>query len=113
MMAQVSKIKYWFLCLVPFVMCIFQYYAAYPIIGYALFWLIEGDLKRKSNAVIKNKVVLLFVILYLLYVIGLLYSSDYDDGLFNLQVKLSIIIFPLLLVSEGEMDIKKQKMFIY
>ena len=112
-MAQISKIKYWLLCLVPFVMCIFQYYTAYPIIGYALFWLIEGDLKRKFNAIIKNRFALLFSTFYLLYVIGLLYSSNRDDGMFNLQVKLSIIVFPLLLVSEGVMDIKKQKMLIY
>jgi O-antigen ligase len=112
-MAQISKIKYWLLCLVPFVMCIFQYYTAYPIIGYALFWLIEGDLKWKFNAIIKNRFALLFSTFYLLYVIGLLYSSNRDDGMFNLQVKLSITVFPLLLVSEGAMDIKKQKMLIY
>jgi len=94
-------------------MCVYQYGAAWPTIGYLVFWFIEGDLKRKGNAIIKNKYVLLFAGFYLLYAISMLFTYKSDNSLSALQVKLSLFVFPLLLVSEGEIDIKKQKMFIY
>ena len=41
----------------------------------------------------------------------MLYTSNIPSGWFDLQVKLSILIFPVLLVSEGEMNFNKQKIF--
>ena len=39
---------------------------------------------------------LLFAALYLLYLAGMLYSTDFNYGWFDLQVKLSLLIFPLI-----------------
>lgn len=112
-MALLSKIKYPLLCLVPFLMCIYPFMAAWPIIGFIICWLAEGDFKRKGQAIVSNKYVWLFVGFYLVNVLGLLYANDYQTSLFRLQIKLSMLVFPLLLVSEGEKSIKEQKMFIY
>jgi len=112
-MALLSKIKYGLLCLVPFLMCIYPYMAAWPIIGYFVCWLLEGDLTRKGKAIIQNKFVWLFSGFYLLYLIRFLCSGNYSVGWPIMQVKLSLFLFPLLLVSEGVKSIKEQKMFIY
>jgi len=112
-MEQVSKIKYWFLCLVPFVMCTYPFWAAYVIIGYFLCWLIEGELKTKMQRIKSNRYVLLFVGFYVLNFIGILYTMNSGNGWFNLQVKLSLLLFPLLLSGEGLMDIKKLKLIMY
>ncbi len=87
--------------------------AAWPIIGYLICWLIEGDLVCKGRAIKQNKFVWLFSGFYLLYLIRYLFSGDYDMGWHIMQVKLSLFLFPLLLVSEGVKNIKEQKMFIY
>ena len=50
---------------------------------------------------------------YLVNVLGLIYSQDVNAGLFNLQVKLSLLVFPFFLASEGVMGIDKQKPLIY
>lgn len=60
-----------------------------------------------------NKYVWLFVAFYLVNVLGFLYSNDYNNTLFKLQVKLSLLVFPIVLVSEGEKTLKEKKMFIY
>ncbi|HTA84376.1 MAG TPA: O-antigen ligase family protein [Bacteroidia bacterium] len=112
-MAQVAKIKYWFLCLVPFVMCTYAYWAGYAIIGYLLCWLLEGDLKRKVTAITGNKFVWLFISFFVLHIIGMLYTSNASGGWFIIQVKLSLLLFPILLSAEGSMEISKQKPLIY
>lgn len=62
-------------------------------------WLIEGDFNNKFKIILHNKFTLLFVLFYTLHIVGLLYTQNKNDGLFNLQVKLSILLFPLLITS--------------
>lgn len=50
-----------------------------------------------------------FIILYLLYALGLIYSADLDSGLFDMQVKLSFIVFPLLLLPGAQCLQKEQR----
>jgi O-antigen ligase len=60
-------------------------------------WLVEGDFKNKFSTLLQNKFALSFSILYILHLIGLAYTSNMDSGLFDLQVKASILMFPLVL----------------
>ncbi len=62
-------------------------------------WLIEGDFKSKFQAISKNKFALLFISLYVMHLIGMLYTQNIDFGLFDIQVKFSLLIFPLILVN--------------
>ncbi len=60
-------------------------------------WLIEDDFKSKFSTLLKNKLALSFSFLYILHLVGLAYTSNLDSGLFDLQVKASILLFPLVL----------------
>jgi O-antigen ligase len=82
------------------------------IIAFAVFWLLEGGIGKKFSAFLHNKYALLFVLFYVIHLVGLMYSYERHAGLFELQVKLSLLLFPVMLVSEGEMDFKRQKLFI-
>jgi O-antigen ligase len=53
----------------------------------------------------------LFVIFYLWKVVGLIYSSDVKMGLLNLFGRLSLLLFPLVLILPGEM-IKNKVSFL-
>lgn len=62
-------------------------------------WLAGGNFVRLFR---KNKFLfpfLLFISLYVLYAIGLIYSENLDFGLFDLETKLSLLIFPLIFFS--------------
>lgn len=49
--------------------------------------------------------------LYVIYLFGMLYTKSVQHGWMDLQIKLSIILFPLVLSSEPKMDFQKQKQF--
>ncbi|MEI7499952.1 MAG: O-antigen ligase family protein [Bacteroidota bacterium] len=62
-------------------------------------WLIDGRFIRNISLVFKEKQrgwTLSFASFYLLYVVGLLYTTNFDYGWFDLEVKLSLFIFPLI-----------------
>src|SRR6185312_6710783 len=114
-MARASKAKYFLLCLTVFVLSAYLYFNAitYAILLYILAWLIEGGLKSKLRIFLSNKYALLFSGLYILYCIGIIYAANRSLGLFELQVKLSLLVFPVLLVSQGKVEIKQQKQLMY
>ncbi len=63
-------------------------------------WIIEGDILHKFKTTFTNKFAITFILLYFIHVVGLLYSQNTKSGLFDIQVKLSILIFPLILSSK-------------
>ncbi len=74
-------------------------------------WLIEGDFKNKFNSIVKNKFALLFIAFYVLHLVGLLYTQNMQSGLFDVQVKLSLLLFPIILSSRPFDENKIRKLF--
>lgn len=74
-------------------------------------WIVEADFKTKFNNFIKNNLAVLFVSLYLIHVLGLIYTNDMASGLFDIQVKLSLFIFPLIFASKPLSKIELYKVF--
>lgn len=68
-------------------------------IAFAANWLLEGNLLKKLSIAVNNKWVLLFSGFYLLHIVGLLFSSNIGDGLFDLEKKAALFAFPFILVS--------------
>ena len=62
-------------------------------------WLTEGDFKNKFHAIIKNEFALLFISFYVMHLIGLIYTQNMSSGLFDIQVKFSLLVFPLIFAS--------------
>ncbi|HXB10745.1 MAG TPA: hypothetical protein VNZ45_02070, partial [Bacteroidia bacterium] len=112
MQAQITKIKNLLLYLLGFVVGCDIHLAPIFVVAFALCWIAEGNLKKKLSAFVSNKYALLLVLFYVLHIIGLIYTPDKAAGGFDLQVKLSMLIFPIMLVSEGEMSFGRQKLFI-
>ena len=111
MQNSLSKIKFVLLCLIGFLLTFYIFATPLCIILFAITWLLEGPLKRKLTAWLKNKYALLFIALYLIYLVGMLYTQSPAHGWMDMQIKLSILLFPIILSSEGEMDFSKQKWF--
>ncbi len=68
---------------------------------WVLTWLLEGNFVQRFKQSILSKrqwvIFLLFVGLYLIHVVGVFYSENKDIAYFDLEVKLSILVFPLVL----------------
>ena len=72
-------------------------------------WLFTGDpVKTKLQRFFDNKIALAIVAIFLLHVIGLIYTSDFQYAFKDLKVKLPMLILPLVLSSVQPL---KKKLF--
>lgn len=77
------------------------------IILLVLNWLLEGNWRKKVKMLSNNKYAMVCIIFYLYHIIGLFYSTNKSEGLFELEKKLGLIIFPLIFVTTSGLDRKK------
>ncbi len=81
------------------------------VIGISLvLWIAEGDFSIRFKNLQKNYGALFLIAFFLYHAVGLLWSSNMDYGGFDVQVKLSMLVFPLMLLSEplsGNISLKK------
>ena len=88
------------LTLSPFMMSVSQFLLLFV-------WLFMGDpVKEKFQRFIHNKIAVLLVSLYLLHVIGLIYTSDFAYAFKDLKVKLPLLAFPIILSSAKPLENK-------
>ncbi len=73
--------------------------SSYLIIFILLIWLLEGNFKQRFKLVLnekKRKFLFSLSTLYFLYLIGLIFTKNFSYAGFDLQVKLTLFIFPLV-----------------
>ncbi len=70
-------------------------------------WIVEGHFKNKFRTFFNNKTALVISSLFLLHIIGLIYTTDFNYGIFDLRVKVPMLLLPLI-VSTTEPLRKKQ-----
>lgn len=97
------------LTLSPFLMGMSQFWLA-------LVWLVDaltppfkgaGGIKTKLSRFWHNKAAVLLVAFYLLHVVGLLWTSDFEYALKDLRVKLPILVMPFVLSSMEPLNHKR------
>jgi O-antigen ligase len=66
-------------------------------------WILEGDFKTKMSN-LKDKFFIVSCALYLLHLFGMLYTDNILNGSFDLEQKLSLVFFPILIFSENIID---------
>jgi len=62
-------------------------------------WLFESPIRNKFSNIKFKSVFFLSIIFYTIHIIGLLYTENIKAGLFDLEVKLTLFLFPLFFVS--------------
>lgn len=96
------RLYYLELLMLAFLLPIYRKVIPYVIAAIVITWLLEGDFPAKSRRIAQSlhrQQTLLFAGIYILYFIGLAYTEYLHEGLFNLEVKLSLFIFPVLMAS--------------
>ncbi len=69
------------------------------LIIFGIIWIVEGQWKRKWETILKNPVVVIFILFFLLNLLGVIYSADQRIGWFNLEKKISLIALPVMLAT--------------
>ncbi len=72
---------------------------------------LEGNIKERWNRFTSNKVAVVFVGIWLLHLIGMLWTSDLDAGLKDLRIKLPLLLLPII-ISGTEKLTEKQFRYI-
>ncbi len=107
------QLFYFFTIAISFMLPIGRKVVPFLIVALVISWLIEGRLRDRIFNVRKIGLVILFVSYYILHIIGLLYSSNLDFGMFDLEVKLSILVFPLLFATMPSFPMEKMRKVLY
>ena len=75
-------------------------------------WILEGDFYNKFKLLIKRKSLLFVISIYVIHMIGLLYSEDYNFGLHDIRIKLPLIVLPVIIgTSHGISNLKIKVLF--
>lgn len=93
------------------------YYWYIPIFMalWMILWIITVFLKKKIFLNVPAKYVLLYLIFLLFYgwqICGMLYTSNLHEGFRNLVLRISLFIFPLILIQPGEIIRRKATFLI-
>lgn len=102
--------------LLVFWLPLYKEYLPHVIVFWIFTWLIEGDFitKFKSNFYGNKKLIFILSILYYcLHVAGLIYTTNLSYGLYDLEFKLSLLIFPCIFISSNYLYKKHFKYLLY
>ena len=75
-------------------------------------WLLEWHMPGRFKSFFRNRTALILCSLYVLHIIGLIYTVDFDYALKDLKIKLPILILPLIVATSETLDYKKFRMLI-
>lgn len=69
-------------------------------------WLLTGQLKSKFETLIQSKCFWLLASIYLLHIVGLIYTSNFNYAFNDLRIKLPLLFFPLIFFSVDTITFK-------
>lgn len=98
----------YFFCLLLVAISLFSPKLGFTNLAIALLsfvWVLEGNFVEKYKNLKANPAAISFIVLFVLYLIGVFYTEDTQDGVKSLETKAPLLIFPLLL---GTTSIKRE-----
>lgn len=69
-----------------------------------LTWIIEGDFKDKWSKLKSNKAFWALTSIFILHLIGLIYTEDFEYALKDLKIKLPILLLPIVFASSVNLN---------
>lgn len=76
------------------------------------FTLIYTNIIDKFGLFFKNKAGVAFSLIYILHIIGTIYSSDLDYSIKELRIKVPLILFPVIFTTMEKLDYRKFKILM-
>ncbi len=70
-------------------------------------FILEGNIKEKWNRFTSNKVAVLFVGIWLMHLVGMLWTSDFANGIKDLRIKLPLLLLPVIIAGTEKLTEKQ------
>lgn len=74
-----------------------------------LFWIISGDYLNSLQALRQKRILMLFIGFYLIHIVGLLYSDNLFSAYKELEKKIPLLLFPLIIASMKEETLRLKR----
>ncbi len=69
-------------------------------------WILEGNIKEKIKQVFTHPVFLVLAGVYLLHLVGLIYTTDFEYAFRDIRIKLPLLLLPLIFISSKPLEQK-------
>lgn len=76
-------------------------------------WIAEGNYREKIKIIFKRKSILVNLCFYLVYIGGLIFTSNFIPALQTLKAKLPLIILPVIIGTSNELDRKEVRVILF
>jgi O-antigen ligase len=102
-----ENIKVYALSAIAFCLPAFPQALPFLVVILLLEWLTNKELKKNFLLAVSNTYSLLLMALYLLYVVGLLYTENILAGISDLETKATLFIFPLVFAGIKKLNLQR------
>ncbi|MGI8893884.1 MAG: O-antigen ligase family protein [Bacteroidia bacterium] len=75
-------------------------------------WLLNGDITGKLKSFFNNKPALVITGIFLIHIIGLLHTADYNYALKDLRIKLPLLLLPLIISTGPKLSKKRVELIL-
>ncbi len=70
-------------------------------------WIAAGNLKQKLNTLRTSKIFWVLISLFLLHLLGLLYTSNFEYAIKDLKIKLPILFLPIVFITSPPLSVRE------
>jgi O-antigen ligase len=106
------SVYYYLFILFSFLLPLYERAVPLVIILIVINWMAEGQFRQKIYQCLrdpKSQFILSFALLYLVNLVSLSYSHNLRQGIFNLQVGLSLLVFPVIFATIYRPNFSQEK----
>lgn len=107
-----QQIFYYLVLSVAFLLPLFPHITGYFVGIIALDWLLSGSWREKWKQMMNHRIVFFFIAVYLMYLLGMLYSEDAYEGGKNMFLKITMFFFPLIFLAPGYFQLPSLKLIL-
>jgi hypothetical protein len=80
---------------------------------FSIHWLADSQLKNKLKLLWKDKAIMAFLIIFLLHLVGLIYTSDFFYAFKDIKTKIPFLVLPLVVATEPKLNVTQFKAVLY
>ncbi len=81
------------------------------LIGY-IFSLAYNNVIDKFSMLYRNKPVMVFLLIYIIHILGLFYTTDFSYAIKDLRVKVPLLLLPVVIATMGKINSKQLKILL-
>ncbi len=111
--SEIHQLIYlWGLILLGISLPVSNYFMSVALFILFLNWIAEGDFATKLQVMISRKSLLAIISVYLLHVIGLLYSTDIQYAIHDLKIKLPLLVLVIIVGTSRKISTGRLKFIL-